>query len=375
MFKNNRKLEKKLLLIIISSVITIAVGIGLYFFILQQSTKINPEPKPEQIKKDRLFSMSLDEKIGQLLIVGFESKYLDEHVQKMITQYHIGGINLLKRNIENENQIKQLIKDLQGISKIPLFIATDQEGGNTVRFNFLNQLTPQIRIIDAKQAEKIAFERATELKSLGVNMNFSPVMDYVSDSNSYLYSRTFGTDPDSIWRLGESMIIGYRKGGIIPVAKHFPGYGDIFLDPHTHKAISIINNKEFEQRLVPFKEISMSNSVEAIMTAHIVIPLIDTKPATLSSKFLTEILRNQFGFQGIIITDDIEMASVGNLTAGDTAVEAIKAGADIIISSYNPEKPIEIFNVLKTSVITGEIKEERINESVIRILKVKSLLK
>lgn len=319
----------------------------------------------------RVNKMSLDEKIGQMLIVGFEHKYLDRHIKNMITKYHVGGVNLLGRNVKNRGQIKQLIVDLQNTADVPLIIATDQEGGENSRFQFLNELTPQIKIKEIKQAERVAFSRATELRDLGVNMNFSPVVDYVSNSKSYLYKRTFGVDPDTAGKLGVAMINGYIKGGIIPVVKHFPGYGNIFPDPHKNQATSDITEKELELYLVSFRRIIENNPTVAIMTAHILIPNVDTKIATLSHKFLYEILRKQLGFNGVIITDELEMVSAGS-SAEQLAVDAIKAGADIIISTYTPQKQINIFNHLKKSVLSGEIPEKRIDESVERILNLKS---
>lgn len=352
------------------------------FFIYRAEEKVPLEKTNGHIKEEparidpivqKVSGMSLDEKIWQLLIVGFEHVYPDDHIQKMITEYHIGGINLLGRNVQGKIQVQKLISDLQGIADIPLFITTDQEGGDVVRFTFFDELTPQFRITSTSQAELVALHRALELRELGVNMNFSPVMDYVSNSRSYLYSRTFGTNPDAIGELGRAMVKGYKMGGVIPVAKHFPGYGNIVYDPHRNQAVSVIHGEELKQNLAPFKKIVEDNSAVAIMTAHIVVPSVDAKPATLSSKFLSSILRKELGFEGVIITDDMEMAAVGH-PIEQVSADAINAGADIIISTYTPEKQIRIFNHLKKTVRTGEIKEERINESVIRILNLKSMI-
>ncbi|HEY4524468.1 MAG TPA: glycoside hydrolase family 3 N-terminal domain-containing protein [Candidatus Paceibacterota bacterium] len=371
----------RFILILLILIIFIGIGTSVYFVyskekiskIVQKEIKTEIIPVSPIVRKIK--NMSLDEKIGQMLIIGFENKYLDDHVQKMIEQYHIGGINLLGRNVKDKNQIQQLTTDLQKISDTPLFIATDQEGGKVIRFNFLYELTSQIRIKDTQQAEQIALTRARELREIGVNMNFSPVIDYVSDTQSYLYNRTFGVDPNFTGVLGSAMIRGYQKGGIIPVAKHFPGYGNIVVDPHRKEAISSVSNETFNRNLIPFKKILENNLADtiAIMTAHIVLTAIDSKPATLSQKFMTEILRKQMGFDGVIITDDMEMVATRQ-AIDQAAAEAVKAGVDMIISTYTPVKQILIFNRLKTAVLTGEISEERINESIMRILKLKSLL-
>jgi len=305
-----------------------------------------------------------------LMIVGFENDYADPHVRTMISDYHVSGVNLLRRNVKDSSQVKKMISDLQGLSSTTLFIATDQEGGSYIRFKFLSQLKPQSEITTPQEAESVARGRATELLDLGVNMNFSPVLDNVSDPKSYLYVRTFATTSESTGILGASMMKGYEKGNVIPVAKHFPGYGNILPDPHTNEAVLSIDRKELEQNLIPFKKV-IDGGAKAIMTAHIRIPSVDDKPATLSVVFLKEILRDRIGFKGVIITDDLEMASAGGENIGRIAVDSIKAGADMVISTFTPSKQIEVFNALKQSVQKGEISEERINESVERILRLK----
>ena len=247
------------------------VGLALYFPRLEKRKTVIVQENLAAVNPvvSQVNTMSLDEKIGQMLIVGFEHQYLDEHIRSMITRYHIGGINLLGRNVRNRNQVKKLTADLQKIATIPLFIATDQEGGVIVRFNFLDELTPQIRIKNVYQAEQVAISRARQLLELGVNMNFSPVLDYVSNSKSYLYNRTFGTSSSVAGELGSAMIRGYKKGGVIPVAKHFPGYGNLFSDPHKSQAVLDISREELKLDLIPFQKIIEDNSAVAIMTAHI----------------------------------------------------------------------------------------------------------
>ncbi len=352
--------------------ILILISLGA-FFLLQPPKKIetpvvNLDPIEEKIK-----TMSLDEKIGQMLIIGFEHQYVDEHIKTMIEKYHIGGINLLRRNIKDGAQTIELTKSLQFISAIPLFLATDQEGGEVLRFKFLKELTGQINIKNVQQAEEVAFSRAKELKELGINMNFSPVLDYVSDQKSYLYSRTFGTDAENIGELGKAMVKGYKNGKVIPVAKHFPGYGNLSLDPHKSEVEINIDENDLSKNLLPFQKIIDVDPSGAIMTAHIMVPSVDSKPATLSSKFLNEILRKQMGFKGVIITDDMEMVSAGK-SVEESSLEAIIAGADMIISTYTSAKHITIFEKIRNAVLSGEITEQRIDESVKRILRLKAEL-
>lgn len=365
------------ILTLIGIIFVATVGLAIYFSRTTDERRVTPNisvAQEPQTSADyttlRISTMSLDEKIGQMLIVGFDGTMPNDHIRRMIEEYHIGGINLLKRNVQSKKQVQQLTSRLQQISKIPLFLAADQEGGQVIRFNFLKELTPQIKIKETHEAESVAFARANELRDMGINMNFSPVLDYVSNRKSYLYSRTFGANPPKTGDLGNSMIKGYVRGGVIPVAKHFPGYGNVSLDPHTNQATLSIQPAELELNLIAFQRVIANNSNLAIMTAHIVIPVIDTRPATKSPKFLTEILRKELGFAGVIITDDMNMASAGRAIE-QSAVDAIKAGADVVIITANPEVQVRVFNRLKNAVLSGEVTEERINESVGRILNLK----
>lgn len=324
---------------------------------------------------DELSRMSVDEKIGQLLIVGFEHPYVDDHIRIMIQKYHIGGINLFGRNVTSLAQTTKLDADLQKVSSTTLFIGTDQEGGNYERFKSVGEQTSEPDVKTPEQAYAVAYARAEELKALGVNMDFSPVLDHVTDPKSYLYARTFATSSEVIGRLGESMIEGYIAGGVVPVAKHFPGYGNIIRDPHRNGASISLDQKDLDENLLPFKTVIQEGVIEAIMTAHVVVPLVDSRPATFSEAFLKGILRDQFGFKGVIITDDLEMAAAGTSTPiGQLAVDSIQAGTDMIISTYTPGKQIEIFNAIKQAVSDGSISMDRLDQSVGRILLLKAHL-
>lgn len=331
----------------------------------------NPVPKStEEMIAEKIQGMSLDEKIGQMLIVGFDGYYPDEHIQKMLTEHHIGGVNLLKRNIESRMQLKKLTIDLQMLAKTPLLIAVDQEGGDINRINFLTENTAQHDIQNTQHAEQVARTRAKELYRLGITMNFSPVLDYVSDSSSYLYNRTFKKDPETTAMLGNAMVRGYLEGGIVPVIKHFPGYGNAQIDPHKGEVTVNLKKDEIGAYTRSFGEVLRQHSTTPLMVAHIIIPILDSKPATRSSTFLSGILRDGIKFQGVIITDDIEMVSAGK-AIGKTAVEAIVAGADIIIVTKTPEKQFEALKALKQAAQEGVLTEDRINESVKRILTLK----
>lgn len=318
--------------------------------------------------------MSLDKKVGQLIVAGLPGPYADEAAKEAISQYHIGGVNLLSRNIKDRAQVAKLIKDLQTSAAVPIFVAADQEGGVISRLKFLKELMPQYNIKTTAQARRVALTRGKELKELGVNMNFSPALDYVANSKSYLWPRVFRGNVGVLSQLGSAMVAGYKEAGIVAVPKHFPGYGNIKPDPHSNTAVLLTNGKGLATSLVPFGSVLSNGGADAVMTAHIKVTFFDAKPATVSSRFISQLLRGAWGFNGVVITDDIEMASSGG-SVGQTAVESIKAGADMVIVSLTPEKYKVVFESLKSAVLKGDITERRLNESVGRILKLKQAYK
>ncbi len=328
----------------------------------------------EQEIEQTLAQMSLNEKIGSLLILGFDSPVVDSHIETLISRYHISGVNILGRNVKSAEQFKKLSADLQKIqaksSKFPFIIATDQEGGPITRFRFLKELTRQSEITTPEDAERIAVRRGRELRSLGVNMNFAPVLDRVVEPKSYLYQRTFATTSlKAVEMLGKATLVGYEKAGIMPVLKHFPGYGSVTRNPHTKAVTRKSNWKTMMAEARPFYQ-ATSTFQYPVMTAHIVISGIDTKPATLSYKILTEGLRKGMSFDGVIITDDMEMVAAGfSVTEG--SLRALEAGSDMIISTYTSKYHTAIFNALKKAVKTGRISEDRLDQSVRRILRMK----
>ncbi len=338
-------------------------------------TKQAEEKIREKRIKDKIASMTLDQKIGQLMIIGFEHTYADDHIKNMIENYGVGGVNLLARNIKDEEQMIKLSADLQTLastsSGIPFMIAADQEGGTVLRFKFLEHKSKQLTLDSTDKAYEEAYKRGEELKRIGVTLNFAPVADYVTDKKSYLYDRTFGTTSDAIAPLAQSMLKGYEDAGIKGSIKHFPGYGNITNDPHKSTAEVDPETNIYLESLVPFRKILLNNDQTAVMTAHIIIPEIDTKPATLSKKFLKDMLRAQWNFDGVIITDDLEMASAGKIPVEELAVESIKAGNDMIISTYTSNSHPKIHAAIKKAVEDGDISIASINNSVERVLRLK----
>lgn len=230
------------------------------------------------------------------------------------------------------------------------------------------------KVNDEEISYKIGTVIAEEIKSFGFNMNFAPVLDINSNpDNPVIGDRSFGLDLDIVSRLGIQTMKGIQSENIIPVVKHFPGHGDTSVDSHID--LPIVNNdfnrlESFE--LVPFVQ-AINNNADAIMIAHVFLPKVDSdNPVTMSKVIITDILRNQLNFNGVIITDDMAMgAIVENYDIGDAAVKAVLAGSDIILVAHTYENQMTVISALKKAVEVGKIPEEKIEESVYRILKLK----
>lgn len=333
--------------------------------------------KPKDPIQEQLDAMTVEEKIGSLLILGFRGTTTNEHIKKLIETYHVGGVNLLKWNIESAEQMKKLSGDLQNLyskkHSLPFIIAADQEGGTVVRFKFLNEKTAQPNIKTIGQAIEITKARAKELKALGVNMNFAPVADFITNTKSYLYNRTFATTSDGTIELAKTVAEVYLAQGIMPVYKHFPGYGNSTIDPH--KSITIFDGTKemFDENIRVFKNLLQKEKNIPVMTAHIQVPWISSKPATKEKYFMTKVLRDDFDFQGVVITDDLDMASIGK-DQGINAVESINAGADMLISTPNDANHIVVLEVLKKAVEDGAISRERLDQAAYRVLVLRNKL-
>ncbi len=321
-----------------------------------------------------LSQMTLEEKVGQMFLMGFWGTEPDYYITKMIKERHIGGVILFKYNVKDREQLTQLSKNLQLLSdKVPLFVSIDQEGGIVSRLgtDIVSEITAQSEIKTEKDAYNISKKRAKELKDLGITMNFSPVLDNIQKEDSFLYDRVFRTD---ISLLGNKMISGYTDGGVIAVPKHFPGHPDNSID--SHKTLPEVNTPEadFDTYASQFKEVLSNPDIQAIMVGHILFKQIDANnPSSLSSKIITEILRNKYGFKGVVITDDMQMGALTeSLTIAQAAVKAVTAGNDLLIYSGEPEQQAEAYNAILDAVKKGKISEQRINESVLRILTLKA---
>ncbi len=278
--------------------------------------------------------------VGPLFMAGLSGPRLDREARKLVRDFKVGGVILFARNLEDPEQVWGLTRELQkeaaAAGSPPLFISVDQEGGLVQRLKAPFTLIPKAcdlgRDWTPGQVEDLARTVARELSLVGVNMNLAPVVDVARSPSCPLWERSFGSDPERVAVFGEAAVRGYLAGGILPVAKHFPGLGDTTVDSHQVLPQAQDPDPERAVDLLPFRRLAAA--VPAVMTAHLQVPFWDDRPATLSPVALQEWLRGRLGFEGIIITDDLEMGAIaGEAAVPEAAAQALAAGADLLLIS------------------------------------------
>jgi len=319
-----------------------------------------------------LNKLSLEQKIGQMLLIGIEGQEITPEIEELVNSLHPGGILLLGRNIKNENQLENFIQSLQKIALedtgLPLFIAVDQEGEPMNRIEFTKEKTSQSEIKNIEQSFEIGFNRGKELKELGINLNLAPVLD-IAQPGDFLFERSFQKDSQLAGELAKVLISGQKESGILTAIKHFPGYGGISFNPERIKLPVLSEIPEISQFEKAFEA-----RPEMIMAANVIYSEIDkNSPFTLSQKsieFLREKLKNDF----LIISDDLSSPVLKKeFSLEKTITLAVKSGVDILIVAGfdNPEDPSSAFNALLEAVKTGEISEAKINKPALKIIKLK----
>ena len=324
-----------------------------------------------------LASMSLTEKLGQMVMIGIGNPSADQDALYMLHQFHFGGVILFDRNMESKEQVAKLTADLQkgAEEKVPLFIAIDEEGGRVARMK--EKLAPppsQLSIGqtgDPKNAEKWAISISKELKAMGINVNFAPVADLGS-----FKERHYSEDPETVAAFVNAAADGYEAEGEFYSLKHFPGIGKGQTDTHLDMVV-VDAPKEtlMAEDVLPFQSVIKSRKPENyfVMVSHIIYPQISGDvPSSLSESVMTGLLRKELGFDGIIITDDMEMGAIAKYYGTrEIGVKAVKAGADIVMVCQEYPHQEDVYMGLLEAVKAGEIPEERVNASVRRILKAK----
>jgi len=277
---------------------------------------------------------------GQLLMVGIPGPRMDGVARELVRDLRVGGIILFARNIESPEQVWELTRDLQrqamAAAGRPLLLAVDQEGGRVQRLKAPFTIIPPARELGTartpEEVEYLARQVARELALVGINVNLAPVLDVPRSPACPQWDRAYSSDPEWAARYGLAAIRGYLSGGVIPVAKHFPGLGDTMVDSHEVLPRALSNDARREADLLPFRQ-AVAAGAPMVMTAHLVAPEWDAAhPATLSPVALQEWLRRRLGFGGVIITDDLEMGAIAtSLPAPQGAGAALAAGADLLL--------------------------------------------
>ncbi|MDX9916552.1 MAG: beta-N-acetylhexosaminidase [Gudongella sp.] len=329
---------------------------------------------------ERVQKMNLQEKIGQLVIIGINGAKANEEELKLIAERSVGGVIFFQRNVENETQLSTLIESLNeanGNSSLPLFLSIDEEGGKVTR---LSNIFPNFRsayelgkLNNEEASYKYGSLQALKLKYFGINMDFSPVLDVSSNAkNRVIGDRSISQNPEIVAIQGVSIAKGIMSQGIIPVVKHFPGHGDTSVD--SHEGLPVINKNRdrlFKQDIYPFKY-SIDNGIPAVMVGHLLVTAFDDEPASVSNIVINDLLRGDLGFNGVVFSDDMTMGAVtkGYGTAG-AAAKFIISGGDVALICHGTESVNEFLDSMEEMVISGLITEEQINEKVLRIAALK----
>ena len=337
-------------------------------------SELSPEEKVDKL----VANMSDADKVGQLLMIGIHGKTLNDDAKFMLNEYRVGGIILFDRNMESKDQVKSLITDINKTGKsaglTPLFIGIDQEGGAVARMeDQLIKVPPaeELGKEPIEQAVSLAKQSGTELKDLGFNINFAPVADL-----GLTYGRSFSTNPDDVVRYASAVGKAYDEAGLWYSYKHFPGIGKTDVDLHADTSVVPVSKETLlnEDTKVFVDLIKQSEpNTYAIMVSHAMYPQIDPDhPSSLSKAIITDWLRKDMGYNGVVVTDDMDMGALAkHYTFGDMAVQSILAGSDILLVCHEYEHMQEAYNGLMKAVKDGRISKERLDESVKRILLMK----
>jgi beta-N-acetylhexosaminidase len=315
--------------------------------------------------------------IGQLFVFGFEGYRAGEGILRLIRDYGIGGVILFSRNIETPRQTTELVQNLQAHSEIPLLIGIDQEGGIVSRLPEPFTQFPGNHAVGLSGSTDLAyrFGRATgrELASVGINLDFAPVLDINSNpANPVIGTRSFGAVPEQVAKLGCAVIRGLQES-VIACGKHFPGHGDTSQDSHLALPSVLMEKEKLQQReLIPFAA-AIDGGVEALMTSHVLYPSLDPDlPATLSPAVVQGLLREELRFNGVVVTDDLEMKAVEDHFGTErSCVMALQAGVDLLLICHDPDKQEKGIEAVIRALEAGEISMERVEESVARVLDLK----
>lgn len=319
------------------------------------------------------------EKIGQLFMVGFDGTSVSADLAAFIKEYKPGGVILFSRNLESVEQIVELTNALQRCSPhSPLLISIDQEGGRVSRLPKGFTIFPPCEVLGRCNSSELAYAAAAtiakELKAVGINMNMSPVLDVNSNpANPVIGDRAFGTTPGPVCELGLATVGGLQDNRVVACGKHFPGHGDTNADSHKELPVVTAPRERLEQiEFPPFRH-AAAHGVATMMTAHVLYrALDDTLPATLSPTIIGTLLREELGYNGVVLTDDLEMhAVIDHYGVEEATVRAILAGCDMPLICKDRSREVAAITALDKAVADGTVTAERLEQSLTRIARLK----
>lgn len=346
---------------------------------------LTPVPEPDPLA-EQLAAMTVEEKVGQLLIGGFEGTEIGDQATRLVQEYQVGGLILYGRNIAGAGQLVTLTNGLKALNGdgIPLFLSIDQEGGGVDRMPPEVRRTPGAYCVgqtgSVPAAQSYGDVLAAECAAFGLNLDFAPVLDVWSNpGNTVIGQRAFSADARTVAGLGPAAARRMMDQGVIPAVKHFPGHGDTAVDSHVGLPVVDKSPEELEEtELIPFRAAIQSagtdGQVPAVMVAHILLTQLDPeRPASLSPAVVTGLLREELGFAGAVLTDDLTMGAVTqSYGLGEAAVLAVEAGCDILLVCHGQDSVPAVRTALLEAVASGRITAERLDESVYRILRLKT---
>ena len=322
--------------------------------------------------------MSRD-KIGQLFMVGFDGMTVSPDLAAFIREYQPGGVILFSRNLESTDQIVELTNELQRCSPhSPLLISIDQEGGRVSRLPQNFTIFPPCEVLGRCNSVELAYGAAAvvarELRAVGINMNMSPVLDVNSNpANPVIGDRSFGTTPEPVCAMGLATVRGLQDNRVVACGKHFPGHGDTTADSHKELPVVTAPRERLEQvELPPFRH-AAANGVATMMTAHVLYrALDDQRPATLSPAIIGTLIREELRYDGVVLTDDLEMrAIIDHCGIEEATVRSILAGCDMPLICKDRNREVAAITALDKAVADGTLSVERLEQSLTRVARLK----
>lgn len=351
----------------------------------KEEEPIDPIDPYRNHAKTILADMTLEEKIWQLFIVDIDNltganptKKSGPKTEDAIKEKPVGGVIYFADNLEDRTQTDAMIRHLQSYASIELFIGVDEEGGKVTRLGGrsdfgVTDFGKMYDVGETAKAYEVGVTLGKQLRELGFNLDFAPVADvWTNPDNTVIGKRAFSTDPDKAANMVRNCVGGFEKANLLCTLKHFPGHGDTKGDSHNDSVYSEKTLEELRKcELIPFRA-GIDAGAPLVMMGHITLPNVagaEEVPATLSKAIVTDLLRNEMGFQGLVVTDAMNMGAITNrYGSGDAAVLAIQAGVDLILMPANLD---QAFEGIRKAVEDGALSEERIDESVLRILETK----